>query len=700
MYASARDLRRQTAAMYAPPADISVSDAISELLVTPSGPYLIDLVPYMRKPADSLGRRKYRVVAFAGPGRCSKTATLVDGWTAYNRKYAPGDQLNVMGSEFAARAYSKFRFDKILKASPKLRELMSPRRADDNTYDKVFKAGDVVAMGWPSGSQLSMRDFVYVAVTEYDLAADDVEGEGSLFALGLVRIQTAGSAGKMMVESSIRRTCEVADWEPPPGQPHMAPPATGLTGIYNAGTRNWFYWRCPCCRRWFPLNPDVHVMFHLPPLEELVEQLDDVEPMEWARSKAMVRCPWQGCGVFIEESLRPALNAAGVWVPCGCTVTGDGEVIGAERKTHIDSYQLSCVAAAYASWADILGKLATAIQHYRLTGSESEIKSTVNLDQGRVYTPLAILRRKKDRSLETRTEDWPQQFVPAGVHFLTAQIDIQAGKRPRFVIQVHGVGPYRERWIVDRYALKSSARPTGKVIDGEKEMHPLDPSAYPEDWDRLIEKVINRRYLLNDGSGRSLPIQFVVCDSGGKAGVTRQAYQFFRRLREKGLHTKFRLYKGASREGVATMEERYPDARKRADRKSGAAKDVPVLLTEVGDIKDTLDGDLKRETPGPGYYHFPAWLPKSFYQELKAETRGANGWSRKSGQANESVDLCVMGEIALIALGADKERFWRAPPAWARTWDDNPHCHAGESAAPAPVIARRGRGTRSTGVSI
>lgn len=280
---------------------------------------------------------------------------------------------------------------------------------------------------------------------------------------------------------------------------------------------------------------------------------------------------------------------------------------------------------------------------------------------------------------------WPEGTVPEGVRFLTASIDIQAGKHPRFVIQVHGVGVNRERWVIDRYALKSSERPNGDVKDGDPVMHPIDPASFTEDWDRLIEKVINRRYPLADGSGRTMPIRITLCDSGGKAGVTRRAYEFWRRLKKAGLHHKFRLVKGAEREGVKTIDETFPDSAKRKDRNSGAAGDVPVLIINVTTLKDVVMADVWRSEPGPGFYHFPRWLRSSFYDELTAETRGAKRWDKPGSQANESLDLCVYGEAAVIKLGADRID-WTKPPAWAAEWDKNPDLH-GEGEEPAPVVA-------------
>lgn len=685
-YASATDIRRHVAAMVRPPARVTVSQGIAKTLVTATGKYDPDLTPYMSAPADALESRRYGTVVFIGPARTGKTVTLIDGWIAYCVCYSPGDMLVVQASQDLARYYSKVRIKRAIEASPEIRTRLSPLRQDDNTYDKVFRSGMVLAFGWPSGAQLSGRDFRRVAITEYDAASDDIDGEGSLHALGAKRVETYMSAGKTLVETSIRREYRNASWRPAEGSPHEAPPAGGATMLYNMGTRHWFYWRCPECSEAFPLHPDVHVMFRLPPLVDLIDQLAGVEPAAWAAEHAILACPH--CGSVIPERAKRDLNIGGIWVPDGCRVDRAGAIVGYPRKTDVDSYQLSCVAAAYASWQKILEKYATAITEYIRTGEETEIKSTVNLDQGRAYLPIQALRGDRSpHELQKRAEDWPEQRVPAGVRFLIAQIDVQAGRTPRFVIQVIGVGAYRERWIVDRYALKSSARATGEVKDGEKAMHPIDPAGYIEDWDRLIEKVINRRYLLDDDTGRSMPVRLTVCDSGGKAGVTRRAYEFWRRLKTDNLHHRFRLVKGAEREGAKTIDETYPDSTKRKDRNSGAAGDVPVWVINVTQIKDIVAADVWRDSPGPGYYHFPKWLGTRFYDELTAEVRGDKRWE-VTGRPNESFDLCVYGEVALIRLGGDRID-WTNPPAWAAEWDQNPDVLVeGDETLP-PTPARR-----------
>lgn len=680
MYASAAEIRRSVAESLRPPERITVSEGIARTLVTATGPYDPGLTPYMAEPANMLDSRRYRTVVFIGPARTGKTVTLIDGWIARNVRYAPGDMLVVQASQDLARDYSKRRIKRAIEASPELRARLSPRRQDDNTYDKVFANGMVLALGWPSGAQLSGRDFRYVAVTEYDASSDDIDGEGSLYALASKRTETFMSAGKTLVETSVRRVYTDAKWRAPPEWPHMAPPASGATMLYNIGTRCWYYWRCLSCGEWIALHPDIHQMFDLPPLVELAEQLEGADPAQWAGDMAVLAC--KHCGTQVQERHKRQLNNDGIWVPDGCTVSGDREIEGEPRQTDVASFALSSVAAAYGSWRKMLEKYATAILEYRRTGDDTEIKSTVNLDQGRAYLPLSVSRGERGPAeLQARAERWEKGLVPAGVRFLTAAVDIQAG---RFVVQVEGWGVGLERWYVDRYSLRSSVRP-----DESGEVLPLNPAAYLEDWDVLIDKVITRRYELADGSRRTMPVLFVTIDSGGEDGVTQNAYAFWRSLRARGLHHRVRLVKGTdvdpSKPLIRTV---YPDTTKRKDRNSGSQGDVPLVLLNATLLKDGLAANLSRPDHGPGYVHFPDWLPGSWFAELTAETRGVKRWECPHGVRNEAWDLSVYNRVATILMKADRID-WNNPPGWAEDWPKNTELLAGNDPdGAAPPIPR------------
>ena len=131
----------------------------------------------------------------------------------------------------------------------------------------------------------------------------------------------------------------------------------------------------------------------------------------------------------------------------------------------------------------------------RRTGSEVEIKSTVNLDQGRAYFPLSVQRRRADTNCK-RAEHWEPMTVPRGVRFLVATVDVQAGTKPRFVVQVTGFG------VGLNGGLLTGTRDQTERVDRNNPpaLLPLDPSSYVEDWRRLIERR-SPAIPLADGSG-------------------------------------------------------------------------------------------------------------------------------------------------------------------------------------------------------
>lgn len=150
-----------------------------------------------------------------------------------------------------------------------------------------------------------------------------------------------------------------------------------------------------------------------------------------------------------------------------------------------------------------------------------------------------------------------------------------------------------------------------------------------------------------------------------------------------------RSIKGDARREGGLFRETFPDSSKRRDRKSGSKGDVPQLLLNVDRLKDTVDANVKRAEPGPGYYHFPDWLPEAFYAELTAESRTAKGWENLAKRRNEAFDLCGYAEGMALWLKVPAIN-WTAPPPWAAPWDDNPDVRADDVAlAPMPRTRTR-----------
>jgi phage terminase large subunit GpA-like protein len=657
-FASARMVRRATADIVRAPRRVAPSEAAARFLNTDRGRWDPVLTPYLVEPLDRLAGREYQGVVFAGPARTGKTMALVLGGITYVVTCMPSDMLVVQMSQDAARDFSRTDLDRAIRHSPELAARMSPRARDDNTFDKFFRSGMMLKLGWPAVSQLSSKTLKVVMFTDYDRPTnrDDVDGEGPLWDLGAKRIETYMSRGKVLAESSPGEDYSDAHWRP--RSPHEAPPARGILALYNRGTRARWYWPCQGCGFMFEAKPGL-ANFAMPEFEQLEDMVQSQDLMSLAAELGRVVCP--DCGVLHDLEQRPAMNGGGKWVHDGQRIDRLGRIYGDRPRSQIASYWLGSAAAAYQRWDAVVLKYLQALQAYVRTGAEDELRATTNTDQGAPYLPRAIAARRSAEQLMERSkaEDWPEGQVPAGVRFLVAAVDVQAH---RFVVQVFGFGVGLEVWLLDRFSITASRRAEGKRFAA------LEPAAYVEDWDILVDEVMEKRYPVM-GTAVELSPRVTVCDSGGKAGVTERAYEAWRRFRVRNLGRRFALVKGDGRVNIPRVKKAWPDSRGGTARMAAARGDVPVWVLNTNVFKDAIAGDLAREKPGPGYVHLPPWLPAEVFDELTAEVRSDKGWKREKNEPNEAFDLHVYARAACVMLGAERIN-WNSPPAWAKPIED------------------------------
>lgn len=684
MYASAAAVRRDVAKLAAPPVRMPVSEAASKYVrVQSSGggtaPWDSTLTPYMVEPMDMLTSRRYESLIFAGPARTGKTQALIDCFVGYMVTCDPSDMLVTQISQEKAKDFSKLRITRMHRNSPEIGTRLSASPQDDNVFEKYYKAGNVLKLGWPTVKQLSSSEFKFVALTDYDRMPDDVDKEGSPFALAQKRTQTYLSRGMTMAESSPGH--EVLDPQWQPRSSHEAPPTRGILSLYNLGDRRRWYWPCPCCGSYFMPLPGIEAFSF-----SINKDLFGATETEITSAIGLV-CT--SCGEVISEQHKPAMNRAGLWVPEGCHVEVKRKkprIVGEARNTKIASYWLPGAAAAYQTWTSIIQRYLNALREYDLTGSEETLKTTTNVDQGTAYLPRRMMSETSVADLEKRAEDLPKRKVPDGTRCLLAAVDVQGS---RFVVQVVAIGVGYENWLVDRFDIHASRRMRGD------EALPLDPAGYIEDWDLLIEKVITRSYPLADDSGRRMAILATACDSGGKAGVTDRAYDFWRKLKRKRLHTRFYLVKGERPRPNAnkpTVSKAHPDNTGRSDRKAKARGDVPVWMLNTTRLKDAVSADMKRDEAGARFMHYPDWLGLWFYEELVAEVRTDKGWENLRRVRNESFDLYCYIKGLFHAVQVEKrikEIDWDNPPAWAAEWNNNSQVDLQVNENTAPVRQRR-----------
>lgn len=658
-----------------PPRRVSVSQGAADNLVikqpgASGGPWSAAETPYMPGPMDELASRKKEAVVFVGPARTGKTAGLLLGWLAHNVVNDPGDMLLMQMTKDKAREFSKTDVDRALLHSPNIAAMKSQRVTDANTFDTMFRHGMWLRIAWPTVSNVSGSTYRYVAITDLDRIenAENVDGEGPLFALALKRTTTFLSRGMCLAESSPGIELTDPSWKP--ATRHEAPPVTGILGIYNRSDRRRWYWQCPDCKDHFEAAPGM-ALFHLPPDEELIESIRELDIAQMAKDYGgRIICPC--CGVLIPAKEKTAMNAGGVWLAEGQSIDDRRVISGEPSASSIAGYWLGGVAATYQPWKSLVERHLQGLRDYALTGSEETLKVTVNTDQGMPYMSRHLVESARNREKgETVDESAMQRYVvPAETRCLIASVDVQGGVASRFVVQIHAVGPYREQWLVDRFEIKKSTRPGM----GE-EFAQIDPASYPEDWDVLTDKLLRATWR-TPTEGREMRLKLLVVDSGGEDGVTASAYTWFRRVRKAGMAPRVRLYKGASTKGAPVTKESLVG--RRNTREKG---DIPLLVCNPNLLSDVVDSGLKRATPGPGYIHFPpvrhpannpgGWLPQAFFDELTAEVRQDNGVWRQIRKRNETFDLCRMVAAGMLYLGLDKLRDWNIVPAWLAPLDQN-----------------------------
>lgn len=653
------------------PRRMLVADAVAQYMRVPMGagnsvPWDPLVAPYVIEPMNCLASREFDAVIFVGPARTGKTIGLIDGWVIYNVICDPADMLIIQMTEEKAREHSKKRLARTFRVSPEVVSRLSPNKNDNNVYDRTFLAGNYLKIGWPSVNIMSSSDYKCVALTDYDRFPEDIDGEGDAFSLASKRTTTFMSSGMTLVESSPGRDVKDVKWRRT--SPHEAPPTTGILSLYNRGDRRRWYWPCPHCGEYFQ------------PCGDVVAGFRDIADPVLASEAAYIQCP--SCSGRIMPEQKRELNGRGVWLRDGESINADGSRYGDPRRSRIASFWMEGPAAAYQTLSQLVYKLLTAEQEYETTGSEETLRAVINTDWGLPYLPRASMEQRKSELLEQRAEPVPSRSVPDGINFLVATVDVQAGRHRRFVVQVTGYGSRGERWIIDRYNITQSLRG-----DSDGESQRIDPASYPEDWDVLLTDVFHKSWPLASDPSQQMRLMAMAVDSGGEDGVTDNAYKFWRRCRRDGLGKRIYLFKGDSIRRAKLITRTFPDNTGRTGRRAQAAGDVPLWLLQTDALKDRVNNALWRDSPGPGYVHFPDWLGSWFYDELTYEERSSDGkWSKPGRGANEAFDLMVYAEALVILHGYEKIR-WPDAPEWAsrETWLECVPDSTEPSPSPEPV---------------
>ena len=642
---SAVAVRQQIAQMIRPPERISVVDAATKYVKVRTATNSVDnwnpdLTPYMHEPMNCLTSRKYDAVVFVGPAQSGKTQGLITCFMAYIIKCDPADFLIMQTTKGTARDFDTQVIKRAFRDSPELKSELAPGSKSDNTYDKVFKSGAVLFQRWPSINEISGKPLKYVLITDYDRGALNIDGEGSKFALSQQRTAKFLSRGMTLAETS--PGFDITDNKKKTNYLHEAPPCDGALSLYNMGDMRRYYVQCPECKEYFMPPPDeTSVNFSHD------RDLFDTTIAEITRPISYI-CTNNGC--MIDITHKREMNRTAKWLKQGESIK-NGEIVGDGLNKRIASFWFPGVFAAYSDPTALVQKFLDGYREFDITGSEENLKTTLNVSFGAAYLPRNLADLDTGGELSDRAEDLKRYYVPSEARLLIAAVDIQNGKNGRFEVEVHAIGENMEQWIVDRFKIEF------REIKGKKRR--IEPGVYSEDWDLLIDKVVTASYKTHDG--RKMMVHLTMIDSGGNGNTTDNAYQFYRRLRKLNLSQKVWLLKGGSHDTKTPITPSFGK-----DKNGRKMRDVPIQILNPNSFKDKVQAMLNRQTVGGLYLHVSQWLPSSYYDELYAEVRLGTGKWDKIRERNESLDLCCYILAGCWKLGLNNSNFnWSTPPKWA-----------------------------------
>jgi len=668
-YASASSVLEQSLPSLSPATRMSVVDAAEAYMkVNANGRWASfdrGVTPYMIEPANMTISRRYREVIFAGPARAGKTVMLMST-VSHLVICDPGVCQIVHMTEATAEAWVDQELMPMIENSPELAKRQGRGRSDRNILSKKFIGGAKIAIGPPTKAFLSGKTTRTVLFTDLDRMALNIGKEGSPFAMGAKRTETLGSRGMTVAEASPGHVITDPQWKP--STPHEAPPCAGILDLYNGGTRARWHWDCPSCGEVFE------------PRFDRLSYDKSLSPADAGASAVMV-CPHNGC--VIEHREKVALNRAGYWLhetaEGGLARIESGEVLKSDRV----SYWLNGAAAAFASWARLVGKYETALLTFKAGGDESPLQVTINTDQGLPYLPRAMSDEGalSLEDLRASCKPYAQGEAPEWARFVIVSVDVQGN---RFDVQVTAYGVDGRRAIIDRFDLHTPPDGAPRAAD-----RVLDPATYLEDWAVLLP-LMDAVYPVK-GARYGLRPLALGCDFHGKPGVSDNATKFWQARRKDGEVSKWFMIRG---HGGFKVEGRqwYRAPTRASDGKQ--ARDIKLLNIATDKHKDTTFASLGRADGGPGSLILGEWMPDDRLKEFTAEKRGDKGWAKRANMPrNESIDLSGYAQAVAEHKGLLKLDP-ASPKPWALGGLENPNAveligGVAPDASPAAAQARK-----------
>lgn len=318
------------------------------------------------------------------------------------------------------------RISQMLRSAPSLWAKTEKGRRAQKLLKRV--AGVPLRLAWAgSPTELASQPAHTVLVDELDRMSP-VPGEGDPVTLAEARQATYPDGRLLITSTPIEGNVDVethektgiAHWKVADVKDVLSP----IWKLFQEGTR--FEWAVPCphCRQYFV--PRFRLLWWP---EKVSAQI--------AKRDARLAC--QRCGAYIEESAKPAMNAAGRYLAPGQDVV-EGIVVGEIPDTDTASFWASGLMSPWRSFGSCAAKWIRA----QGSGDQERIRAVINTDFGELYAFRG--EALPPDAVRGCIAQYKHGEIPAGVKALTCGVDVQ---KRRLVFAVRGWGFGMESWLID-----------------------------------------------------------------------------------------------------------------------------------------------------------------------------------------------------------------------------------------------------------
>lgn len=347
-----------------------------------------------------------QVVALMKAAQGAGTEGALNALGCWMHKY-PDSMMLVQPTVNTAKKFVRTRLDRMIEATPVLREIVAPARAraSSNTMTmKEFQGNSLIITGANSANDLRSNPVRYGVGDEVDGWPFDLDGEGDPTELFYQRLAAYGNMKLFLLSTpTLEEISHIYRW-------------------FMRGDQRLYYLPCPLCG-------------HEQPLVWGADRIKDGRPggLRWTKGDPeSVRYQCESCGDGFEEWRKVAMLQKGEWSP---------QAPGVGRGL-IRSYKVNALYYPYgwpgSAWVNLAAKWET--DH----SDPIKRKAFINLKLAEPYRDPSEARADSATLFARRETYGPQ--LPAGGCVLTAGVDIQADR-----IEGEKVlwGPGEESWSIE-----------------------------------------------------------------------------------------------------------------------------------------------------------------------------------------------------------------------------------------------------------